>query len=50
MSILTEKDENPFIGIKDENIEMAMLFFIPIDSDEDNYDEKEICYMLKEKN
>ena len=43
LSILSGKDENPFIDVNDEDIDMVAPVFMSIDSDQEDDDDQEIC-------
>ena len=43
LPILSEKDENPFIDMGDEDIEMAVSVSISIGSDQEDDEDREIC-------
>lgn len=43
LPILVEKDENPFIDIDDEDINMEALVFVLIGPDQEHDEDIEIC-------
>ena len=49
LSILSQKDEKPFIDIHDNDIDMVAPVFMSIDSDQEDDESIEIRYILTER-